>query len=152
MMKLAISLLFAFAAFSADAPGVTHWSAASMKNWRAQLAPKIDAHHVATEGLGNFGKYSFVAVVRNGSGQAEFHENDADIMIIQSGEGTLVTGGTIVDPKTTQPHEVRGSGINGGKETRVTAGDVVTIPPKTPHLMKLDPGKEIVYMAVKVLE
>lgn len=152
MMKLAIPLLCAFAAFSADAPGVTHWSAASMKNWRTQLAPKIDAHHVATESLGNFGKYSFVAVVRNGSGQAEFHENDADIMFIQSGEGTLITGGTIVDPKNTQPHEIRGSGIKGGKETRVAAGDIVTVPPKTPHLMKLEPGKEIVYMAVKIVE
>jgi len=151
MIKFAIPLLLAGLAFSADAPGVVHWTAASMKDWRTHLAPKLDAQHVATERVGDFGKYYFLAVMRNGSGQAELHENDADIMFIQSGEGTLITGGTVIDPKTTAPHEIRGSGIRGGKETRIAAGDVVTIPPKTPHLVKLDPGKEIVYMAVKVL-
>ena len=152
MTKLAISLLLAGLAFSADAPGVTHWTSASMKEWRARLAPKVDAHHIATERVADFGKYYFMAVMRTGSGQAELHENQADIFFIQSGEGTLVTGGTVIDPKTTQPHEIRGPGIKGGKETRVAAGDVVTIPRNTPHLMKLEPGKEIVYMAVKVVE
>jgi mannose-6-phosphate isomerase-like protein (cupin superfamily) len=152
MTKLAIPLLFAFAAFSADAPVATHWSAASMKEWRAKLSPKLDAQHVATERLASFGKYYFMAILRTGSGQAEFHENDADIMFIQSGEGTLITGGTVIDPKTTQPHEIRGSGIQGGKEMKIAAGDVITVPPKTPHQVKLEPGKEIVYMAVKIAE
>jgi mannose-6-phosphate isomerase-like protein (cupin superfamily) len=152
MLKLAVCLLAAGVAYSADAPGVTHWSATSMKAWRAHLAPKLNAQHIVTERVGDFGKYFFLAVLRNGSGQAELHETDADIFIVQSGEGTLVTGGTMIDPKTTQPHEVRGSGIKGGQETKIGPGDVVTIPPKTPHLVKLDPGKEIVYMAVKIVE
>ena len=152
MLKLAVCLIAAGAVLSADAPGVTHWTAASMKAWRAHLTPKLDAQHVATERVGSFGKYFFLAAMRNGTGQAELHETDADIFVVQSGEATLVTGGTIIDPKTTQPHEVRGSGITGGQEMRVAAGDVVTIPPKTPHLMKLEPGKEIVYMAVKIVE
>jgi len=152
MLKLAVCLLAAGIALSADAPGVTHWTASSMKAWRAHLAPKLDAQHVATERVGSFGKYFFLAAMRNGTGQAELHETDADIFVVQSGEGTLVTGGTIVDPKTTQPHEVRGSGITGGQEMKIAAGDVVTIPPKTPHLVKLAPGKEIVYMAVKIVD
>jgi mannose-6-phosphate isomerase-like protein (cupin superfamily) len=152
MFKLVLSLLVAGAAFSADAPAVQHWSAASMKAWRAHLMPKVNAQHVATERVGDFGKYFFLSAFRTASGQAELHENDADIFFIQSGEGTLITGGTVIDPQNTQPHEVRGSGIKGGKEIKVGAGDVVTIPPKIPHLMKLDPGKEILYMAVKIAE
>jgi mannose-6-phosphate isomerase-like protein (cupin superfamily) len=152
MFKLAIPLLLAGLAVAADAPGVVHWSAASMKEFRARLSPKLDAQHVATERVADFGKYYFIAVLRNGSGQVELHENDADILFVQSGEGTLITGGTIVDQKATAPHEVRGTAIRGGKETHLAPGDVVTIPPKTPHQVKLDPGKEIVYLAVKVVE
>jgi len=152
MSKLAIPFLLAALAFAADAPGVVHWPAASMREFRAHLAPKLDAQHIATERLADFGRYYFISVLRTASGQVELHENDADIFFIQSGEGTLVTGGSIVDAKTTQPHEVRGASIKGGKETHLAAGDVVTIPPKTPHQVKLEPGKEIVYLAVKVVE
>jgi mannose-6-phosphate isomerase-like protein (cupin superfamily) len=149
---LALPLLLAGVAVSADTPSVTHWTAASMKGWRAKLAPKLNDQHVATERIGDFGKYYFLAVVRNGPGQVEQHENDADIFVVQSGEATLITGGTIVDAKTTQPHEVRGTSIKGGHEMKIGPGDVITIPPKTPHQVKLDAGKEIVYMAVKVAE
>ena len=152
MSKFAIPLILAAFAFAAAAPGVVHWSAASMKEFRGHLAPKLSAQHVATERIADFGKYYFVSVLRTGSGQVELHENDADILFVQSGEGTLITGGTITDPKTTQPHEVRGTAIKGGKEIHLAAGDVVTIPPKTPHQVKLEPGREIVYLAVKVVE
>jgi mannose-6-phosphate isomerase-like protein (cupin superfamily) len=152
MSKLAIPFLLATLAVAADAPGVVHWSAAAMKDFRAHLAPKLDAQHVATERIADFGKYYFLSVLRTGSGQVELHENDADIFFVQSGAGTLITGGSIVDAKTTQPHEVRGTAIKGGKEMHLAAGDVVTIPAKTPHQVKLDAGKEIVYLAVKIVE
>lgn len=152
MPKLVIPFLGAVLAFAAEAPGVTRWSATSMTEFRAHLAPKLSAQHVATERLADFGKYYFLSVLRTGSGQVELHENDADIFFVQSGDATLITGGSIVDAKTTQPHEVRGSAIKGGKEMHLAAGDVVTIPAKTPHQVKLDPGKEIVYLAVKVAE
>jgi mannose-6-phosphate isomerase-like protein (cupin superfamily) len=42
--------------------------------------------------------------------------------------------------------------ISGGTEVKVGAGDVVTIPAKMPHQMKLDPGKEITYFVVKVTQ
>ena len=152
MPKFAVPFLLAALACAADAPGVVRWPAASMKDFRARLAPKVSAQHVATERLADYGKYYFVAVLRTGSGQVELHENDADIFFVQSGEGTLITGGTVVDAKTTQPHEIRGSAIRGGEETHLAPGDVVTIPPKTPHQVKLEPGKEMVYLAAKIVE
>lgn len=152
MSRFALPFFLAVFAFAADAPGVIHWSAASMKEFRPHLAPKLNAQHIATERIADFGKYYFLSVLRTGSGQVELHEKDADIFFVQSGDATLITGGTIVDPKTTQPNEVRGTAIRGGTETRLAAGDVVTIPAKTPHQVKLDAGKEIVYLAVKVVE
>ena len=47
---------------------------------------------------------------------------------MQSGSATLVYGGTMVDGKTTQPHEMRAASINGGLEKKLAAGDVVDDP------------------------
>ena len=40
--------------------------------------------------------------------------------------------------------------IKGGMEKKIAAGDVVTIPPKTAHLLKVE--KEFTYFVVKVAQ
>jgi mannose-6-phosphate isomerase-like protein (cupin superfamily) len=57
-----------------------------------------------------------------------------------------------VDAKTTAPNEMRGPSIKGGMEKPVAAGDIVTIPAKLPHQVKLAPGKEFTYFVVKVTQ
>ena len=87
---------------------------------------------------------------REGPGEAELHETQADIFIVQSGEATLKVGGTVVSPKTTAPNEIRGPSISGGEEKKLGAGDVVHIPAKIPHQLLLDAGKQFTYAVVKV--
>ena len=50
-----------------------------------------------------------------------------EIYEIVDGAGTLITGGTLPDPKN------RTAGIKGGEAHRVTRGDFVIIPAGTPH-------------------
>jgi mannose-6-phosphate isomerase-like protein (cupin superfamily) len=69
---------------------------------------------------------------------------------VQSGNATLVYGGTMPDEKTTAPHEKRAASIKDGIEKKLGPGDVVTIPAKTPHQLKLD--KEFTYFVVKVTQ
>jgi len=57
-----------------------------------------------------------------------------------------------VDGKNRSATEMTATAISGGTEVKVGAGDVVTIPAKMPHQMKLDPGKEITYFVVKVTQ
>jgi mannose-6-phosphate isomerase-like protein (cupin superfamily) len=45
-----------------------------------------------------------------------------------------------------------GTAISGGVESKLGAGDIVTIPAKTPHQMKLEPGKQVTYFVVKVTQ
>jgi mannose-6-phosphate isomerase-like protein (cupin superfamily) len=71
-------------------------------------------------------------------------------MIVESGEATLVVGGTMVEPKTVKPHEVRGSSIAGGAIKQLTPGDVVHIPAKVPHQLKIATGKTFTYLVIKV--
>src|SRR5579883_1414740 len=139
-MRLIGTFLFfaAFALPAGDPAGFHVWTSAELKGFSKSLAPKLNDKHVATEQLAAFGNYSFMVAHREGPGEAEYHENQADIFFVQSGTATLVYGGTMVNPKTTAPHEQRAPSITGGMERKLAAGDVVTIPAKMPHQAKAD--------------
>jgi mannose-6-phosphate isomerase-like protein (cupin superfamily) len=139
-------LLFAALFFSADAAKV--WTNQELS---AQLAgAKPDAHKITQASLGHYPGYSMSLTKREASGIGELHEEQTDLMFIESGECTLVLGGKLVNPKNQSSVEVRGSGIEGGVKHHVAAGDVIRIPAKTPHQMLLEPGKSVVYAVVKV--
>ncbi len=149
-----LALLAAACALPAAAPaGFHYWTPAELKAFSKSLAPKIDAQKVATASLGSYGSnYLFMIAHREGSGQAEYHLTQSDIFVVETGGGTLVYGGKMVDAKTTAPGEMRGPSIAGGLEKPLAPGDIVAIPPKTPHQVKLAPGKEITYFVVKVTD
>jgi mannose-6-phosphate isomerase-like protein (cupin superfamily) len=123
-----------------------------LKAFATTLAAKMGASKTASQPLTKVGNYSFSMSHREGSGEAEYHATQADIMVVETGEASLTVGGSVVDGKTTAPNEIRGPSISGGTETKIGAGDIVTIPAKTPHQMKLDPGKQITYFVVKVTQ
>ena len=50
---------------------------------------------MATQALGAYGNHSFLIAHREGDGEAELHETQNDVMVIESGEATLVVGGTV---------------------------------------------------------
>ena len=153
MKTFLTALVFAGLALPAgDPPGFHMWTSAELKAFSKSLSPKVDAQKVATQPLASNANYLFAIAHREGPGQAEWHETQADIFFVQTGSATLIYGGNMVDAKTTQPHEMRGPSISGGMEKKLGPGDVVTIPVKTPHQMKVDPGKEITYFYVKVTQ
>ena len=153
MKLIAIALLAAgFAMPAGDPQGLYVWKAAELKAFSKNLAPKVNDKKVATQDIAKNGNYRFMVAHREASGEAEYHALDADIFVVESGTGTLVYGGEIVDAKTTAPNEMRGPSIKGGMEKPVAAGDIVTIPPKLPHQVKLAPGKEFTYFVVKVTQ
>jgi mannose-6-phosphate isomerase-like protein (cupin superfamily) len=128
------------------------WKASDILDRGRALSRKLDAHKVASETISTVGNRSFMVAHREGTGEAEWHEKQADVMFISSGQVTMVYGGTVVDGKTTAPGEMRGSGITGGTEVRLGPGDVLHIPARTPHQMKLAPGAQVTYFVTKVVE
>jgi uncharacterized RmlC-like cupin family protein len=149
----AIALFFAVAAVSAGDPAGFHlWKAADINAIGKQLATKLDANKVASQTIDTIGNRVFMVAHREGSGQAEWHEKQADIIMIESGEVTMVYGGEVVEGKTTAPGEIRGSSIKGGIEAKLGPGDVLHIPAKVPHMMKLAAGKKVTYFVAKVVE
>jgi mannose-6-phosphate isomerase-like protein (cupin superfamily) len=145
-------LTVALASTAGDPAGFHMWKASELQSFSKTLAPKLNGKSILSEPLAGERNYSFSAVLRTASGEAEVHETKADVFVVQSGEATLVVGGKVEGARKTQPNEVRGSGISGGVEKRLEPGDVVTIPPKTPHQMKVAAGKEVAYLAMKIAE
>jgi len=151
-MKLVLVMILGAAAClsAADPDGFGHWKNSELKSYEKKLAPKLDAHKLAAQPLANYGNHSLSVIHREGSGEAELHETQADVFIVQSGEGTMIVGGTVVDPKTTTPHEVRGPSIKDGVEKHLGPGDVLHVAAKTPHQLMIPAGKQITYAIVKV--
>src|SRR5205823_264698 len=56
----------------------------------------------------NNGNYQVHASRREEPGQVELHVKDTDVIYMLDGTTTFVTGGTMVDGKTTAPDEIRG--------------------------------------------
>jgi mannose-6-phosphate isomerase-like protein (cupin superfamily) len=100
----------------------------------------------------DFGNHLLEISHREVNGKAELHKVKADVMVIQTGTATLVTGGEVIDPKDTGPNEVQGSGIKGGVKHEIGPGDVIHIPAGVPHQFLLAPGTQITYLVVKVVK
>ena len=150
MRAIALLCLGLGAAWAADTAAVTYWSAADLKGFERKLAPKIDARKVATENLTDHGNSFTMVAHREGDGEAELHETVDDYFVVQSGEATLRYGGEVADGKTTQPHEIRGPSIRGGREQKLGPGDMVHIAAGVPHQTLVAPGKQFTYFVIKV--
>src|SRR5262249_1614043 len=141
MKRSIIACLIAAGALLAAAPaGFEMWKGAQLKGFEKELAPKINAQKVATQQLAKFGNHLVMVAHREGPGEAELHETQADVSVAQSGEATLIIGGTMVDGRTTAPHEIRGPSIKGGEKRKLGAGDIVNIPAKVPHQVLVEGG------------
>ena len=151
MNILAVVALTALVA-QAPQPVVRIWKSSELGDRGKALAKKMDAQKVASEVVATDGNRTFMVAHREGSGLAEVHDKQADIMFISSGEITMVYGGTIVGGKTTAPGEIRGASITGGTEVKLGAGDILHIPAKVAHQMKLDAGKQVTYFVAKIVE
>jgi mannose-6-phosphate isomerase-like protein (cupin superfamily) len=148
-------LVFLFAGLAlpaGDPPGFHLWTAAELKGFSRSLSPKVNEQKIATQQLAKVGNYEFLMAHREAPGQAEWHAKQADIIVVQTGEATLIYGGSLVNGKTTQPNEMRAASISGGLEKKLSPGDVVTIPVRTPHQLIIPPGKEFTYLTVKVTQ
>lgn len=112
--------------------------------WSKGVAPAGSPNKI------QFDNHGWSLARREKSGDVESHESRAIVMIVQSGEATLVVGSDVVDAKRTSPMEVRGSSIRNGIERKVGAGDIINMPAGLPHQFLLEPGKQITYIDVVI--
>jgi mannose-6-phosphate isomerase-like protein (cupin superfamily) len=73
---------------------------------------------------------------RDKPGQVEVHENWTDVIYVMDGAATFVTGGRMIDGKTTAPGEIRGDNVEGGQTDHVEKGSLLIVPAGVPHWLK----------------
>jgi uncharacterized protein GlcG (DUF336 family)/mannose-6-phosphate isomerase-like protein (cupin superfamily) len=110
---------------------------------------KVSAAFAKGMPLTEVANYKVHASRRTEPGVAEVHTKDTDIIYMLEGSATIVTGGNVVDGKTTAPDEIRGKEISGGETRSLNPGDVIIVPAGVPHWFKEVKGP-VLYYVVKV--
>lgn len=150
-----IAIIAATVAKAQELNGFGMWKASDLKAIEAQLDHEIRPDHSARRTLGDYGNHRVRLIHRVGTGAPEFHSNFADLWIVESGQGTLVVGGTLVDAQPlsgeeTLPGDMTGTSIKGGDRRQMAAGDIVHVPPNTPHQAIVPTGGQITYIRVAI--
>jgi len=136
--------------FAADPAGFALWRAAELRQRDEALSKKVGPDHSARETLADYGDHRFRLLYRDADGVPEQHDTIVDVVMVQSGEGMLLLGGRMINPRASSgAGEYLGTGIEGGERHALAAGDIVHIPAKIPHSFLVPAGKHITYVLVK---
>jgi len=152
-LRLTVFAMLVAPALAADHPDFRLWKADDLQRRQAALAKKVGPDHSSRETLADFGDHRVRYLHRNADGFPEQHDKIVDLVIVQSGEGVLQLGGTLVDKKAGGGQgEFVGSRLEGGERHPLGAGDVIHIPATVPHAFLVPKGKQITYVLVKFPE
>jgi mannose-6-phosphate isomerase-like protein (cupin superfamily) len=142
-----LSFIVAAAAFAAATAATAQTPAPLVHVGDAEvraLIEKVDKERqpgqmVASASILRHGAANALLEYRIGPGTVNVHD-DAEFFHVIEGSGTLVTGGTVVEPKRSGAN-ITGTDIVGGVSRTVKAGDVFLVPEDTPHWFKAIDGK-----------
>jgi hypothetical protein len=135
---------------AADPAGFALWRAAELRQRDEALSKKVGPDHSARETLADYGDHRFRLLYRDADGVPEQHDTIVDVVMVQSGQGMLLLGGRMINPRASSgAGEYLGTGIEGGERHALAAGDIVHIPAKIPHSFLVPAGKHITYVLVK---
>ena len=106
----------------------------------------------ASETLREYPQHAVMLSFRGRSGEAEMHEQFADLFVVLAGAATLVTGGIVAGAHLIAPGETRGASIAGGTEQPLKQGDVAHVPAGVPHQMLLKGDESFTSLVLKIQE
>jgi hypothetical protein len=110
---LAVAALLVMPAVAADPPGFKLWKAGELRERDKALSAHVAADHSSRETLADYGDHRFRMLYRDADGNPEQHDAIIDIVYVQSGEGALALGGTMVGRRGTNPGEWVGTRLDG---------------------------------------
>jgi hypothetical protein len=87
---------------------------------------------------------------RDADGLPEEHDQIVDVVMVHSGEATLMVGGTMAGQKgSAETGEYVGTALAGGESHPLAAGNIFQIPAGIPHSFLVPAGKHITYVLLK---
>jgi mannose-6-phosphate isomerase-like protein (cupin superfamily) len=137
----------------APAQQVDHYTPGSLLEQAKPLKEKAGASAgSASETLQKYGVDFTMLSLRSKDGVPELHEKFADIFVVVDGSATLLSGGELANPTSIGPGEMHGTAILHATTTSLAKGDIVHIPPNTPHQLLIPQDSTLTYFVVKVKE
>ena len=166
VLATSFALLLAADAVAAPAPHMPRGTATDIGNADVQaMAKRLSSQPGGDEllrvvGISN-GEYNVAVAVVHRAKAAKLdasleHSQITEVYHIISGSGTMVSDGPIENAKeATDPHTLSvvgpssGGKLGGGHSRKIGAGDVVIVPPNTPHGWS-EVSEELVYLVVRM--
>jgi mannose-6-phosphate isomerase-like protein (cupin superfamily) len=127
-------------------------SAQDVQAQLTQLAPQAKTSGSSGSTLATYGNLALKLSVRTTSGGAEIHARYDDLMIVQQGSATLITGGKVENPQVGNGGETKGSSVQGGKSQTIKVGDVIVVPAGVPHQLLIPKGTLYSALVAKIKE
>jgi len=153
-VKLVLGVLLISATAFAQAKPAEYYSSPKLKQDFDKLAEQAKTKKADSGGsdLRTSDTHALKLSYRRETGGAEVHQHFDDIMVVEGGSATIVTGGSLVDPTTGKNGEMKGKSIQGGTSQVLSPGDIIHVPAGTPHQLLLNQGKDFRAFVVKIHE
>jgi len=158
-----LSAWVVLAAAQQPLPAIDVLAAAIQATLQEQIAtgrPVVDTPIRTVDAGGHNVGVGLVRRTAPAQGGSAAHDRVTEVYYIIEGAGTLVTGGSLVEPNRRESANATVTGINGpgisgtrienGMSRRIAKGDVVIIPAGTPHWWSAIEAPEIYYIVVRV--
>jgi len=150
MTRLCLVLLLFAPTFAAEKSSFALWTASAIEQRENILMKNVAADHSSRETLADYGDHRFRLLYRDADGFPEEHDKIVDVVMVRSGEGALMLGGTMSGKKgSAATGEYVGTGLAGGQVHPLAVGDIVHIPAGIPHSFLVSKGKHITYVLLK---
>jgi mannose-6-phosphate isomerase-like protein (cupin superfamily) len=132
MTRACLFLVLFAPSFAAEPSSFALWTPSAIDQHEAALRKNVAPDHSSRETLADYGDHRFRLLYRDADGRPEEHDKIVDVVMVHSGEGSLMLGGTM-----------------SGKKGNAAAGDIVHIPAGIPHSFLVPAGKHITYVLLK---
>ena len=150
MIRACLVVLLLAPSFAAEKSTFALWTRLAIDQRENALMKNLAPDHSSRETLADYGDHRFRLLYRDGDGLPEEHDKIVDVVMVHSGEATLILGGTMKEKKgSVQTGEYVGSALTGGESYPLVTGDIVHIPAGIPHSFRVAAGKNITYVLLK---
>ena len=150
MIRRRLFLLLFVPSFAAEQSSFSIWTRSTIDTREAALTKHVAADHSSRETLADYGDHRFRLLYRDADGLPEEHDKIVDVVLVHSGEGALMLGGTMSGKKgSAETGEYLGTALTGGEVHPLLAGEIVHIPASIPHTFLVPHGKHITYVLLK---
>jgi len=150
MTRLPLLLLLIAPTFAAEESSFALWTPSAIGQREAVLMKSVALDHSSRETLADYGDHRFRLLYRDADGAPEQHDKIVDVVMVHSGEGSLMLGGTMAGKKgNAATGEYLGTALAGGQLHQLAPGDILHIPAGIPHSFLVPRGKHITYVLLK---